>query len=74
MLVARSDPPSSMKLVGVNYLTDTTIGLAGVQNVVLPSLGPVIDSVDPPQVQSGDVLTITGAASAQTRWPCDLAA
>jgi hypothetical protein len=61
VLVARSDPPSSMKLVGVNYQTDTTIGLAGVQNIVLPSLGPAIDSVDPSQVQPGDVLTIKGS-------------
>jgi len=60
VLVATSEPPSSMQLVGVNYLTDTTIGLAGVQNIVLPSLGPVIDSVTPPQVAPGDTLTVTG--------------
>ena len=60
VLVASSEPPSSMQLVGVNYLTDTTIGLAGVKNIVLPSLGPAIDSVTPPQVQPGDVLTVTG--------------
>ncbi len=60
VLVANSDPPSSMQLVGVNYLTDTTIGVAGVKNILLPSLGPFIDSVMPPQVQPGDVLTITG--------------
>lgn len=60
VLVATSEPPSSMQLVGVNYLTDTTIGLAGVQNILMPSLGPVIDSVMPPQVQPGDALTVTG--------------
>jgi len=60
VLVANSEPPSSMKLVGINYLTDTTIGLAGVKNVLLPSMGPRIDSVTPPQVEPGDVLTVTG--------------
>ena len=60
ILVATSDPPSSMQLVGVNYLTDTVIGQAGVKNILLPSLGPFIQSVTPPQVQPGDVLTITG--------------
>ncbi|HEY1219124.1 MAG: Pvc16 family protein [Bryobacteraceae bacterium] len=60
VLVANSDPPSSMQLVGVNYLTDTAIGLAGVRNILLPSLGPAIDSATPPQVQPGDGLTITG--------------
>ena len=49
-LVATSEPPSAMKLVGVNYLTDTSIGLAGVQNMLLPSLGPRIDSATPSQV------------------------
>lgn len=60
VLVASSEAPSSMYLVGVNYRTDTVIGLDGVQNVLLPSLGPFIDSVGPPQVQTGDVLKITG--------------
>lgn len=60
VLVANGEPPSSMKLVGINYATETTIGLAGVQNIVLPSLGPQIDSVTPPQVQPGDLLTVTG--------------
>jgi hypothetical protein len=60
ILVATSDPPSSMQLVGVNYLTDTIIGQAGVKNILLPSLGPFVQSVTPPQVQPGDVLTITG--------------
>lgn len=60
VLVANNEPPSSLKLVGINYLTDTTIGLAGVKNIVLPGLGPQINSVTPPQVQPGDVLTVTG--------------
>jgi hypothetical protein len=60
VLVATSEPPSSMQLVGVNYLTDTTIGQAGIQNVLLVSLGPLIESATPPQVQAGDVLIITG--------------
>jgi hypothetical protein len=60
VLVATTDPPSSMQLVGVNYLTDTTIGLSGVRNVVLPSLGPFLETVTPAQVQPGDVLTVTG--------------
>ena len=60
VLVATSEPPSSMQLVGVNYLTDTTIGQAGIQNVLLVSLGPLIESATPPQVQAGDVLTVAG--------------
>jgi hypothetical protein len=60
VLVATSEPPASMQLVGINYLNDTTIGLAGVQNTLLPSLGPNIDSVKPLQVQLGDVLTVGG--------------
>ncbi|MGA2114837.1 MAG: Pvc16 family protein [Bryobacteraceae bacterium] len=61
VLVATSDPPSSMQLVGVNYISDTIIGPAGVRNILLPGLGSSIESVTPPQVQPGDVLTITGA-------------
>lgn len=60
VLVANSEPPSSLFLVGVNYNTDTVIGARGIQNLVLPSLGPVITAVTPPQVQPGDVLTIAG--------------
>jgi hypothetical protein len=67
VLVATPEPPSSMKLVGVNYLTDTSIGLAGVQNILLPSLGPRIDSAAPSQVQAGDVLTITGTGLGSDR-------
>jgi hypothetical protein len=60
VLVATSEPPSSMQLVGVNYLTDTTIGPAAIQSLLLGSLGPLIQTVTPPQVQAGDVLTVTG--------------
>jgi hypothetical protein len=60
VLVATSEPPSSMQLVGINYLTSTTIGAAGIRNLLLPSLGPSIGSVAPSQVAPGDTLAITG--------------
>ncbi len=60
VLVANSDPPSSMQLVGVNYLTDTLTGPGAIQNTVLPTLVPSIGSVTPAQVQTGDVLTVSG--------------
>jgi hypothetical protein len=60
VLVADSEPPASLQLVGINYLTNTTIGLAGVKNTVLPSLGPIISAVTPAQVQPGDSLQVLG--------------
>lgn len=61
VLIAQAVPPVGMQLVGVNYLLGTTIGLKGVQNFVLPSLGPKLESVEPAQVELGDTLTLSGS-------------
>ncbi len=61
VLVARPVAPTSgLQLVGIDYVTGTKIGLAGVQNAVLPSLGPRIDDAAPALVEQGDTLTLTG--------------
>lgn len=61
ILVARPIAPTSgLQLVGIDYTTGTTIGLAGVQSAVLPSLGPRIDDAAPSLVEVGDTLTLTG--------------
>jgi hypothetical protein len=60
VLVATSDPPGSLQLVGINYLTETNIGYAGIRNLTLPSLGPIINSATPAQVAPGETLTVTG--------------
>ncbi len=49
-----------MQLIGINYLQGTKIGLAGVRNFVLPSLGPQLDGAQPMSVELGDTLTLQG--------------
>lgn len=62
VLVAKPIAPASgLQLVGVDYVTGKRIGLAGVQNAVLPSLGPRIDAASPALVEQGDTLTLTGS-------------
>jgi hypothetical protein len=62
ILVAKpAAPTSGLQLVGIDYTTGATIGLAGVQSAVLPSLGPRIDDALPSLVEQGDTLTLTGA-------------
>ncbi|SPF40923.1 conserved hypothetical protein [Syntrophobacter sp. SbD1] len=60
VLIAQPQLPAGMQLVGVNYQLGTRIGLAGVQNFVLPGKGPQIDGVQPPAVELGDTLTLLG--------------
>lgn len=61
VLIAQPIPISGLQLVGINYRLGTKIGLAGVQNIVLPSMGPQIDAVQPPAVEIGDALTLIGS-------------
>ena len=60
VLIAEPLPPSGLQLVGVNYVLGKKIGLAGVQNFVLPSLGPVLAGAEPPAVELGDTFTLSG--------------
>ncbi len=60
ILIAEPLPPTGLQLVGINYVSGTKIGLAGVQNFVLPNLGPVLIGAQPPAVELGDSLTLMG--------------
>jgi hypothetical protein len=60
VLIAPPQLPTGMQLIGINYQLGTTIGLAGVRNFVLPSLGPQLDGAQPPAVELGDTLTLLG--------------
>jgi hypothetical protein len=62
VMIAPAELPSYSLLVGVDYTTSpaTTIGEAGVKNVVLPSMGPTITEIDPLGFQLGDTVTILG--------------
>jgi len=60
VLIAEPLPVSGLQLVGVNYVLGTKIGLAGVHNFVLPSLGPQLTDIQPLSVELGDTLTLLG--------------
>jgi hypothetical protein len=60
VMIATSEPSSYALLVGINYLTNTVIGEAGIQIPVLPSMGPVITRALPEKVEPGATLTIEG--------------
>jgi hypothetical protein len=61
VMIAEPTPPiGGMRLVGVNYQLGTIIGLAGVRNFVLPSLGPELLGSQPSAVELGDTLTLLG--------------
>jgi hypothetical protein len=60
VLIAQPTPPVGLQLVGVNYRLGTKIGLAGVQNFVLPGMGPTITGAQPGAVELGDTLTLLG--------------
>ncbi len=60
VMIASSQPPAYSLLVGVNYVTNTIIGDAGVQIPVLPSMGPTVTSVEPDSFEVGDTLKILG--------------
>lgn len=62
VLVAKPIAPTSgLQLVGIDYTTGKKIGLAGVQNAVLPSLGPRISDASPMLVEQGDTLILSGS-------------
>jgi len=61
VLVAKATAPGSgLQLVGVDYATGQTIGYAGVQTAVLPSMGPRVDNATPAMVEMGDTLSLIG--------------
>ncbi len=61
VMIAEPAPPvGGLRLVGVNYQLGTIIGLAGVRNFVLPSLGPQLMGSQPETVAPGDTLTLLG--------------
>jgi hypothetical protein len=62
VMIAASEPPEYSLLVGVDYTTTppNVIGDAGVHNIVVPNLGPVIDSIDPPIFGLGATVTLRG--------------
>jgi hypothetical protein len=60
VLIAQPLLPTGMQLIGINYQLGTTIGLAGVRNFVLPSLGPQLDGAQPTAIELGDTLTLLG--------------
>ena len=60
VLIAQPQLPSGLQLIGVNYLLGKKIGLAGVHNFVLPSLGPQLDGTQPSAVELGDTITLVG--------------
>jgi Pvc16 N-terminal domain len=60
VMIAQPQLPAGMQLIGVNYQLGTKIGLAGVRNFVLPSMGPQLDGAQPAAVELGDTLTLVG--------------
>lgn len=61
VLIARPQLPAGLQLVGVDYAAGTEIGLAGVKNFVLPSMGPQVESARPLSVELGDTLMLLGS-------------
>lgn len=62
VMIAPGELPSYSLLVGVNYNTapPTTIGEAGIQIPVIPSLGSAITEVSPASFERGETVTIKG--------------
>jgi len=62
VLVAPAEAPTYSQLVGIDYTTApaTIIGRKGVQVLVLPSIGPSLDDVDPGTFGLGSTVTLTG--------------
>ena len=63
VMIATEEPPSYSLLVGVDYTTTpdpTVIGEQGIQNLVIPSLGPVITDISPVSFEVDDTVTIYG--------------
>ena len=62
VMIVASETPLYSLLVGVDYSTApaTTIGEAGIHIPVLPSLGPVIETISPASFTLGSTVTLTG--------------
>lgn len=60
VMIAQPLPPTGLQLIGINYRLGTIIGAAGIQNYVLPGLGPVLNGSQPAAVELGDTLTLLG--------------
>jgi hypothetical protein len=60
VLIAQPQLPTGMQLVGIDYQLGIKIGLAGIQNFVLPTLGPELENADPQKVELGDTLALSG--------------
>jgi hypothetical protein len=61
VLIAQPQLSGGLQLIGINYVLGTTIGLAGVRNFVLPSMGPQLDGAKQTSVEIGDTLTLIGS-------------
>ncbi|HVZ41841.1 MAG TPA: Pvc16 family protein [Candidatus Kapabacteria bacterium] len=62
IMIAVGTPPSYSLLVGIDYTQapPNVIGLAGVHNIVIPSLGSSITEIVPASFEVGDTITING--------------
>lgn len=64
IMIAPSAPPSYAPLV-------LSVGPAANEGVVvIPSLGPVLDAIDPDAFEAGDTLTLTGQDLGNAQWVC----
>jgi len=62
VMIATGELPSYSLLVGVDHTAADPVVREGesVQIPAIPSMGPTIDAVQPPQVAPGETLTVTG--------------
>jgi hypothetical protein len=61
VLIAPAEPPSYSQLVGIDYTANAAIiGEDSIHIPVLPSFGPVLDSVQPLKFEVGATLVLTG--------------
>jgi hypothetical protein len=62
VMIAAAEPASYSLLVGINYnmVPPGIIGEGGIKLSVIPSLGPVISTIEPSKFEVGAVVTIKG--------------
>jgi hypothetical protein len=62
VMIASGDLPDYSLLVGIDYTTTppTVVGQGGVNLPIIPSLGPVIERVEPERFEPGATLTLYG--------------
>ena len=60
VLIAQPSLPTGMQLIGVDYLLGTKVGVAGIRNFLLPSMGPQLEGAQPAAVELSDTLTLIG--------------